>query len=163
VPKNLSDFTHACARAKHRRGEAVSQHVGTLKDRMQACSIECAPNDRRHRRRSSKTRARRFHANKHPTRFARGTIHAQIGCERLTDIHRQGHPVVQQTLTANEDLAGPPVEVIELESNDFPSTETEAGEQEKDGVIAAAGRCLTVTATEHTVDFIRKKVFRHSG
>ena len=130
---------------------------------MQACSIERAAKDRRHCRRSSKTRARRLHANKHPTRSARGTIHAQIGCERLTDIHRQGHAVVQQTLTKNEDLASPPVDIIELESNDFPSTETEAGEQEKDRVIAAAGRRLTVAATEHTVDFIWKKVFRHSG
>jgi hypothetical protein len=123
MSKNFSDFFHACARARHCRGETVPQHVGSLKRRMQACSIERAPNDSRHCRRPSKTRARRLHANKHATRFACGTIHAQIGGERLTEIHRQRHPVVQQPLTANEDLAGPPVDVRKLESNDFPTTE----------------------------------------
>ena len=29
MSKNFSDFIHACARTKHRRGETVSQHVGS--------------------------------------------------------------------------------------------------------------------------------------
>jgi hypothetical protein len=130
---------------------------------MQACSIERSANDRRHCRRSRKTGPRRLHANKHLTRFACGPIQAQIGCERLTDIYRQGHPVVQQTLAANEDLAGPPVEVVESESNDLASTEAEAGEQKENRIVPAAGRRLTVAAIEHTVDFIRIEVFRHGG
>ena len=118
MSKNFSDFTHARARAKHRRGETVSHHVGSLKGWMQACSLERPANDRRHCRRSSKAGPRRFHANKHPTRFACGPIQAQIEGERLTDNYRQWHPVVQQTLAANEDLTGPPVDIVELESND---------------------------------------------
>ena len=47
---------------------------------------------------------------------------------------------MQQPLTSNEDLAGPPVDIVELESNDLSSTESEAGEQKKDRIVAAAGR-----------------------
>ena len=45
---------------------------------------------------------------------------------------------MQQPLTSNQDLAGPPVNVIELKSNNFPSTETETSEQEKNREVAAA-------------------------
>jgi hypothetical protein len=128
MSKNLADFTHACARAKHRRGQRVPQQVRPLKCRLQACSIERTPHDRRYRRRSGKTRARRLHTNENPTCFASGTIHAQPGCKCLTGIHRQGHSIVQRTLTSNQDLAGPPVDVIQLESNDFSRTQAEAGE-----------------------------------
>src|SRR5271165_1171842 len=112
MAKNLSDFTHACARANHRSGETVSHHVGSLKSWAQTCSIERASNNCRYGRWPGKARPRRLHANEHSARFACGTIHAQIGCERLADINRQGHPVVQQTLSANKDLAGPPIDVV---------------------------------------------------
>ena len=147
MSKDFSDFTHACARAKHPRGETVPQQVGPLKNRVQPCSIERSSNDSRYCRRPSKARARRLHANKHPTRFAFGAIRAQIGCESRADIHGQWHPVVQQALAANQDLAGPPIDIIKLEGNDFASAEAEAGEQEKDGVVAASSRCLPVAAS----------------
>ena len=59
---------------------------------------------------------------------------------------------MQQPLTSNQDLAGPPVNVFESKSNNFPSAETEAGEQEKNRVVAAASRGLTVAAAQHAID-----------
>jgi hypothetical protein len=56
---------------------------------------------------------------------------------------------VQQPLTSNEQLAGSPVNVIELEGHNLSGTEAEAGQQEKDGVIAAAGGGLTVAGAKH--------------
>jgi hypothetical protein len=35
---------------------------------------------------------------------------------------------VKQPLTANEDFAGSPVDVLELESNHFPGAKTKTGE-----------------------------------
>jgi hypothetical protein len=54
------------------------------------------------------------------------------------DIHRQGHPIVQQALTPNQNLAGPPVDVLELQRDHLPSTQAETGEQKKDRVVPAA-------------------------
>jgi hypothetical protein len=70
---------------------------------------------------------------------------------------------MQQPLTSNQDLAGPPVNVIELESNNFPSAETEPGEQEKNRVIAAASRGETVAAAQHAIDFLRNEVLGDCG
>jgi hypothetical protein len=63
-------------------------------------------------------------------RFASGTIHTQVGCEGLPDIHRHGHPIVQQPLTSNEQLPGPPVNVIALEGHHLSGTQAEARQQE---------------------------------
>jgi hypothetical protein len=113
------------------------------------------PNRRSHR-------VRRY-ANEHAPRFAWGTIRAQIGCEGLPDIDRQGHPIVQQPLTSNEQLAGSPVNVIELEGHNLSGTEAEAGQQEKDGVIAAAGGGLTIAGAEHLFNLIWAQVLGYGG
>jgi hypothetical protein len=70
---------------------------------------------------------------------------------------------MQQPLTSNQDFAGPPVNVIELKSNNFPSAETETGEQEKNRVVAAASRGLTVAAAQHAIDFLRDEVLGDCG
>jgi hypothetical protein len=70
---------------------------------------------------------------------------------------------MQQPLTSNQDLAGPPVYIIELERNYLASAETETGEQKKNRVIAAASRGLTVAAAQHTIDFLRNKVLGDCG
>jgi hypothetical protein len=70
---------------------------------------------------------------------------------------------MQQALTSSQDLAGPPIDVIKLKRNPFPSTKTETGEQEKNRVVAAASRGLTVAAGEHTIDFFRNKGFGDCG
>jgi hypothetical protein len=41
---------------------------------------------------------------------------------------------VKQPLAANQDFAGSPVDVLELETDDFPGAKTQTGEEEKDGV-----------------------------
>ena len=70
---------------------------------------------------------------------------------------------MQQPLTSNQDLAGPPVNIIQLKRNNFPSAETETGEQEKNRVVAAARRGLTVAATQHPIDFLRNEVLGDCG
>jgi hypothetical protein len=70
---------------------------------------------------------------------------------------------MQQPLTSNQDLAGPPVNIIQLKRNNFPSAETETGEQEKNRVVAAASRGLTVAAAQHPIDFLRIEVLGDCG
>jgi len=70
---------------------------------------------------------------------------------------------MQQSVASNQDLAGPPIDVIKLKSNNFPSTETETGEQKKNRVVAAASRGLTVAAAQHAIDFLRNEVLGDCG
>ena len=88
---------------------------------------------------------------------------AQIGCERLTDLHGQGHPVMQQALAANKNFPGAPINVIELQGNNLPGAKAEAGEEKKNRVVAATRCRVPVTAAEHAGDFCWSQVFRNDG
>jgi hypothetical protein len=68
---------------------------------------------------------------------------------------------VTQPLASNEDFAGSPVDVVELESDHFPGAKTKTGEQKKDGIVAAAGYGATVTSLEQTLNFPGSQVLRH--
>ena len=70
---------------------------------------------------------------------------------------------MKQSLASNEDFAGSPVDVLELESDHFPGAKTKTGKQKKDGVVAAAGRHATVAGLEHTFDFLRSQELGHCG
>ena len=70
---------------------------------------------------------------------------------------------MQQSLTANEQLPGSPVKVIELEGHYLSGTQAEAGQQEKDGVIAAAGGGLTVAGAEYTFNLVGAQVLGYGG
>jgi hypothetical protein len=70
---------------------------------------------------------------------------------------------MKQSLASNDDFAGSPVDVIELESHHFTGAEAETGKQKKDGVVAAAGRGATVAGFEQTFDFLRTQVLGHGG
>jgi hypothetical protein len=70
---------------------------------------------------------------------------------------------VKQPLASDNDLAGSPVDVVELESYYLTSAETETGKQQKNGVVTAAGRRATVASFEHTVDFFQSQILGHGG
>ena len=55
-----------------------------------------------------------------------------ISTGRASDLYK--------ALAANEDFPGAPIDVIELQCNDSPGTETEMGEKKKNCVITTA-RC----------------------
>jgi hypothetical protein len=70
---------------------------------------------------------------------------------------------VKQSLAANKDFAGSPVDVLELESDHFPGAKTKTGEEKKDGIVAAAHPRAAVARLEHTFDLPRRDVSRHGG
>jgi hypothetical protein len=56
------------------------------------------------------------------------TIPTQVGGQGFTYIRRQRHPVVKQPLASNENFAGSPVDVLELESDHLTGAKTKTGE-----------------------------------
>ena len=77
----------------------------------------------------------------------------QIDCERLADIHGQGHPVMQQALAANKNLAGTPIKVVEFEGNNFPGAKAETGEEKKNRVVATARCRAPITTAKYAGNF----------
>jgi len=86
------------------------------------------------------------------------TASTQVGRQGLAHIRWQGHPVVNQPLTANEEFASSPVDILEPESYHLTSAETKTGQQKQDGIVASAGRCAAVAGLEYTFDFLRPQV-----
>jgi hypothetical protein len=70
---------------------------------------------------------------------------------------------VKQSFASNDNLADSPVEVIELESNDFAGAKTKTGQQKKNGVVAAAYRRSAVAGCKNTSDLVRREVLRYGG
>lgn len=70
---------------------------------------------------------------------------------------------MKQPLTSDVNLAGPPIDVIELERYHLTSAKTEAGKQKKDGVVASSGRLFSVAAVKQPLDFFWNQIFRHCG
>src|SRR5947209_6040800 len=60
-------------------------------------------------------------------------------------------------------LTGVPVDVLELQVGDLPRTKAEPGQQQQDGVVAAATVCATVTAPDEPEHFVRRNEARESG
>jgi hypothetical protein len=89
------------------------------------------------------------------------TISTQVGGQGFAYIYRKGHPIVHKSLAANENFAGSPVDVFELESDHFPGAKTKTGEEEKDGIVASAGRGAALAGLKHTFDFLRRQVLGH--
>jgi len=130
---------------------------------VQVSAGEGAVNNRRQGRRASQAKAWRPYANEYPTGLAGRTASTQVGRQSLAHIRRKGHPVVNQPLAANEELASSPVDVLEPESYHLTGAETKTGQQKQDGIVASAGRCAAVAGLEYTFDFLRRQVFGHRG
>ena len=89
----------------------------------------------------------RLHANEYPACLAGRAISAEIGCQSFAHICRQGHSIVKQSLAANEDFAGSPVNILESESDHLTGAKAETGQQKKDGVVAATDRGLAIAGS----------------
>ena len=82
---------------------------------------------------------RRQHPHEHAAACgARGTAAAQVSDDRLADISRQRQPLLATALAAHDELAGPPVEVVEPKRGHLAGPQPEPRQQREDGVIAHA-------------------------
>src|SRR5512138_3201805 len=114
---------------------------------------QSAADNGRQRRGSCKATVRRFHTNENLPTLTSRTVCAQVRCDRLANIRRQRHSIMKQSLTSDVNLAGPPVDVFELERYYLTSAKTETGKQKKDCVVASSGRRFLVTGSKQPLHF----------
>jgi hypothetical protein len=55
---------------------------------------------------------------------------------------------------ADDDLAGPPADVVKLQRDDFSSPQTEPSKQEQNRLISAPTECRSVHRPQYTFYFI---------
>jgi len=124
---------------------------------------ESATDDVAHDRRSTQADVGRAAAQKHASRGARAPTVAEMLRQRVPYIGEQRQMLDDATFAANDQLTGPPTNVIELEKRDLSCPESESGEQQYDGVIATTDRGRLVRRGQHTIDVFRREERRDRG
>jgi hypothetical protein len=69
------------------------------------------------------------HALEHASTGARAAIFAEVSGQRLANISKQRQWLNYAALSADFNLSGPPVNVVEFEEDDLSSSEPESSEQ----------------------------------
>ena len=126
-------------------------------------SLEREPYDVIDRARTRQPDAWRDEAEKDPSRGTRAPVLAEMLRERVAHVGEQGHVISPWSFTSDDDLGGPPVEVLELERHDLAGAQPEPREQEHDGVVATAPRRRPVRGGERTLDVVGRQHHRHAG
>jgi hypothetical protein len=78
----------------------------------------------------------------------------KISRQRLTDVGEQRYGFYQAAFAMDDNLSGPPVDIVELKKDDFPGSQSESGEQQQDRAIATASKCRLVRSRDYSIDFI---------
>ncbi len=79
----------------------------------------------------------------------------QVRNDRATDVTSEGHTTIAPSLAANVDLAGTPVDVVEIECRHLAGAQPETDKQpENRGVTPASGQA-EVTGAQEAIDLLR--------
>ncbi len=79
---------------------------------------------------------------------------AQISHDRLAHILRQGKLGPATTLAVYAQTPGLPVNVLEFQEGHFPGTQTQAGEQQQDRIVAPPNCSSAIDLTQHSAYLI---------
>ena len=82
---------------------------------------------------------------------------AKIGHQRLADIDRQRQAVKPRALAVHDDLAAPPIDIVERQRGDFAGAQSKPHHQQQDRVVAPADRASPVTTGQQLSDRDRVK------
>ena len=94
--------------------------------------------------------------------LAGGSSTLEIGADGLAHIDRHRQDALAPTLAANEQLAAIPVAILQLQSDDLASPQTQARQQQQHSTIAKADRGGEVTAVDGPLGMLRGDRLGHS-
>ena len=78
----------------------------------------------------------------------------QIRGHGATDIRQQRQVVDPRPLASDDDLARAPAKIAELERHHLAGPQTKAGEEDEDGVVAAASGGRSIRSRQHPIDVL---------
>jgi hypothetical protein len=136
--------------------------MGPLEVRLQSGSPQDAADDRAERTGITKTAMGCPASDENTPCGAGWAILPQVGSDRLSDILRKRKVVMITTLATDREHSGPPIDIIEFQSDDFARSQPQAGQEEKDSVIATSDRCAAIARLDNPFDLVRLQVSGHT-
>jgi hypothetical protein len=79
---------------------------------------------------------------------------AKVGDQCFADIDGQRQTVQLSSFATDGDFAVPPIDVTELKRRHFSATQSQAGQEYQDGVVASADGSATVTTAQQSHDVL---------
>jgi hypothetical protein len=86
-----------------------------------------------------------------------------LAYHRLTDVGRQRQPLGLVSLPADDERAGPPIEVVEPKRGELPRAQAEADERGQDGEVSAPSPCAAITGPDEGLDLGSVQSLRKSS
>ena len=88
-------------------------------------------------------------ANENSSRSRTRSVAAQIGSQRRADVRGQWQRGRLSALPPNADLPGTPVDIIQVQTNNFTGPYAEPREQKQNGIVPTADGSLLVAALQN--------------
>src|SRR5262249_29941389 len=131
-------------------GEAMAENMGPLAGvSADTGTRERGPCDHCDRATTCETDVRNLRAEKQSaTRRLRATM-TQVGDDSCADVRGDRHPGSPPAFSANEHLAGSPVDIIQGEGRDFAGPHPELRQHHENGVVPPShGSCSVATVED---------------
>src|SRR5262245_7005369 len=87
----------------------------------------------------------------------------EVDGQGFADVGGQRQAGVPASLAPHLQLAGSPIDVIELQGEDLARPQPQAGQEEEEGAIAAGGAAVPPASTDDPFDLFGGEVLRQYG
>jgi hypothetical protein len=108
-----------------------------------------------------KAAMRRFAANENTSCRAARASFVEVNSDGFADIRRKWKAVMIASLAAHRKHAGPPIDVVEFQGNDFARSQPKAGQQQNNGAITARDGSIPLASVDHLLDFCWREILGH--
>ena len=126
-------------------------------------ALDRVPDNRSDGTLSQKAAKGSFGTQKYATRVAAGSSMPQLGNDCIAHILRQGKLAPATTLAVDTQASSLPVNVLEFQEGHFSGTQTQAGEQKQDRVVAPSHCSAAIDLTQQSVYLIGRNPSGNRG
>src|SRR5262249_24859225 len=137
VAEDLADLVQRRPRTEHPGRQGMPEEVRPREVGSQYGYPRRTTNERAEGTGVGQTPVRRPGSDEDAPRRAGRAMVAQVAGQGFADIGREWETVVRAPLAPHLQHAGPPVDVLEFQGDHFAGPQSQAGQQENDGLITA--------------------------
>lgn len=149
MPEHFSDLIKRGAPAEHVHRQTMAQQVRALSCRDHSCFCQGCFDDARNGTPTFEPVDGSLISEEHSTTGASRPIMAQITRNGSCDIRRERQLRPFSTFPAHRDSCVFPIDIFEVESDDFTRPQAKPREQKQDGVIASSHRRASVAMMQN--------------
>ncbi len=151
MTEQLADLIQRRTLPNHVPCQTVPKQMGALACRVHSRPLECTHNQSGNCDRVGKPYPRSPAPNEHSSAGTRRATVAQVERKGFTYIDWQGQLSPAPTFRADGNPCLLPVDVSQVQCDDFASTQAQSGQQEQNRIIASSDGSPSVTAIQHSL------------